>query len=419
MIILPSHKRIQRRVGITLFSGGMLIACYNLLRLVEYNKPFFLSDVNVINAILIAIISCLVLLISLIDSPVIRLIQVLLFGAGGLIGIFINDIPYNMDSLVWIVVSIILAIQYSFFEKRFILKIAICVTITIIMGMIGSLIRSGFDILSVLAGLTVMVMFIMILWIAFHEVLTDHINKARELELRHQKNSIFIRFGKNVAGLVHNIRNMLTMLVGIESIAGHVKDAEKLEELTERKQYVFTRMSDAISRILNVVKARQDSSLRIVDLNELVTGIIDFFRTDLDFKNNVRTELDLYSKNLTVEAQPLELCEIIENLVKNSWEAMAEKQDNTENIIKIKTFKNGAPRLSITDNGSGIAGLTECRNKECSKFFKIGQTSKEQGTGLGVPFVLEAVKSNGWDITFKSQAKKGTMVTLLFTANKK
>jgi signal transduction histidine kinase len=133
----------------------------------------------------------------------------------------------------------------------------------------------------------------------------------------------------------------------------------------------------------------------------------------LDFKDGVRVEMKTCDGKLYVEAQPLELCEVVENIVKNSWESMKGRGAG-EPTIEITSFRTPVSGFSIRDTGCGIPGLTSCRNEECEKHFQIGRTVKENGTGLGMPFVIEAIRSNGWSIEIESIEGKGTVTTILF-----
>ena len=258
-----------------------------------------------------------------------------------------------------------------------------------------------------LAGVVFIGFFLLLLWIAFAETLKTYIDRTKELELERRKDSVFVRFGRNTAGLVHNLRNMLTVAYGFNDLIGKEVESDYVKNLVEREHAAFDRMSGTIARTLAIVKAKQETSTKPVDLNELVAGLMDFLSTDLKFKHDVQPKLKLTDSKLIVSVQPLELCEVIENLIRNSWEAMSSKERETPNVIEIETFAAPTIGFIVRDNGPGFPGLTSCANEECRRYFRIGQTTKEHGTGLGVAFVLEAAQSNGWDIEIASNPGGG------------
>jgi signal transduction histidine kinase len=266
---------------------------------------------------------------------------------------------------------------------------------------------------SSIADMAGVVCYLTLLWIAFAEPLRELAGRARDLELEQRKDSVFVRFGRNVAGMVHNLRNLLTILYGLNSLLKQAANVEEARELAVRQRAAFDRMTKMIERILAVVKAKQDTSVRSVDLNELLSGIVDFFCTDLDFKHGVQVQLALCEQRPVVQAQPLELCEVMENLIRNSWESMAHRRDGVGNRIGIETFAGDAVGFAVSDNGPGIPGLDRCEDDDCRRRFQVGRTTKEKGTGLGIPFILEAARSNGWHVRIESPAGKGTCTTIV------
>jgi two-component system sporulation sensor kinase A len=256
--------------------------------------------------------------------------------------------------------------------------------------------------------------YFVLLWIAFSDILKDLADRASDLELERRKDSVFVRFGRNVAGLVHNLSNMLSVLYSLNALMRQRVLSADMAEFVARQQSAFDRMTGTLERILAVVRAKQDTSICAVDLNTLLAGVVEYYRTDFDFKNTIRVDMKPCEGKLVVEAQPLELCEVVENLVKNSWESMKGRNGGRMNVIEISSFSGPLPGFRIRDNGCGIPGLGSCRDDELRRHFHVGQTTKEKGTGLGIPFILEAAKSNGWSIRMESTVGQGTVTEIVF-----
>jgi signal transduction histidine kinase len=420
MTILPVHFKMQKRIGYVLFGASIVIALLNVGLLVGNPEPEYLSwiglNVRVFNAIVDTVIGVIVLSLSLIDHPVVRMLQVAAFAGAGLVFNLTNE-PWETAGVALIVYAIILAIQYSFFERRFTLKMVIALAIIFGARVIRTMAFGKIDFLGSLGMVTAIAAFFLLLWIAFSDVLKELADKANDLELEQRKDSVFVRFGRNVAGLVHNLSNMLSVLYSINALMRQRALSADMAEFVARQQNAFDRMTGTLERILAVVRAKQDTSICAVDLNVLLSGVVEYYRTDFDFKNSIRVDMKPCEGKLIVEAQPLELCEVVENLIKNSWESMKGGNVDGPKIIEIKSFRQPAPGFSIRDHGCGIPGLENCRDDECRRHFHVGRTTKEKGTGLGVPFILEAVKSNGWSISMESELARGTETTIFFGKN--
>jgi signal transduction histidine kinase len=410
----PHHLKIQRRLGWVILVAGIALAAANIVDAIGNRELFERPDDRIFNALWVIAPAAALFLLSRIKHTSARYAQVMFFGLIGFFAMSINE-PSNMTGMAFIIYAIFLAIQYGFLERHFVRKLTAIVLFTILMNATFMLFKGQVDLVGILASAVFIVFYLLLLWIAFAETLQTYIDRTKELELERRKDSVFVRFGKNTAGLVHNLRNMLSVAYGFNDLVRNEEASDHIKDLVSRERAAYDRMSGTITRTLAVVKAKQDTSTKPIDLNELAAGLVDFLNTDLQLKHNVKLKLNLSTKELVVSVQPLELCEVIENIIRNSWEAMANYENHQLKVIEISTFEDTAPGLIIRDNGPGIPGFESCENDECRRFFTIGKTTKEGGTGLGIPFVLEAAKSNGWEIAISSLEAGGVETRMVFT----
>jgi signal transduction histidine kinase len=419
--ISPAHFKIQKRIGWLIFSGMIVFALLNLERLLESSPKTIQAgtglEEHVFNAIVLVSFGLIMLIFSRIDHPVLRMLQVAAFMALGVLASATNK-PWDPTSMVLFVYAIVLSIQYSFFERRFVLKTVIALVFIFGVGVVRTMMSGKIDLMGSFTAVMEAVVLLLLLWIAFAEVIKEYIEKAKALELERRKDSVFVKFGQNVAGLVHNLSNMLSVLYSLNALMSQRAKTTDISDLISRQQAAFDRMTKTVERILAVVRAKQDTAVGAVELNSLLAGIIDYFRNDADFNEGVHVDMKTCEGTLYVEAQPLELCEVVENLIKNSWESMKGRSGIGENVIEIASFHAPVKGFSVRDTGCGIPGLSRCQDDECRKHFQIGHTVKEKGTGLGMPFVIEAVRSNGWSIRIESKEDQGTLTTILFDGSR-
>jgi PAS domain S-box-containing protein len=120
----------------------------------------------------------------------------------------------------------------------------------------------------------------------------------------------------------------------------------------------------------------QHQSLRI---NKVVQDVLKLIRTDL-ISQNVSVDTELARNLPTVTGDPVQLQQVLVNLVVNACDAMA-FCDTRERRLRIRTgIKNGAGAVivSVTDRGSGI------QEKVVEQIFEPFFTTKTKGMGLGL-----------------------------------
>jgi signal transduction histidine kinase len=105
--------------------------------------------------------------------------------------------------------------------------------------------------------------------------------------------------------------------------------------------------------------------------------------------------------------QRTHLEEVLVNLLKNARDAMNDKG----NIwINIQYGEGYSVVFKIRDDGPGIAP------EHHEKIFEAYFSTKEHGTGLGMPIVKNCVEMYGGKIQFESSLRTGTEFTIRFPA---
>ena len=152
----------------------------------------------------------------------------------------------------------------------------------------------------------------------------------------------------------------------------------------------------------------QQHSLRI---NKVVRDVLKLIRTDFIGQNvSVDTEL---ARNLpTVTGDPVQLQQVLVNLVVNACDAMADC-DIPERELRIRTgIENGggAVIVSVTDCGGGI------QVKEVEQIFEPFFTTKAKGMGLGLSVCRTIIAAHRGKLWATNNAERGA--TFHFTLPK-
>lgn len=125
-------------------------------------------------------------------------------------------------------------------------------------------------------------------------------------------------------------------------------------------------------------------------LIEEMLGLLNFERR----QHRVEVRLRLAAEPTIVMIDPLEIQQVMVNLVKNAIEAMADKPDGERCLeIESRIRDGGAVEVSVSDRGPGVA------RKNLTQIFDAFYTTKRNGVGLGLAVCRSIVESHGSRLT--------------------
>jgi PAS domain S-box-containing protein len=170
------------------------------------------------------------------------------------------------------------------------------------------------------------------------------------------------------------------------------------------------RASDVVRGIRGMVKKEQVER-RSVNLNEVVMDAVRMVSGDALLRScQVETSLD--SNLRTVEADPVQLQQVVLNLVINAFDAMRDTPISTRKVV-IATQSNGggAVCVSVRDCGAGIS--VEMQNRLFDPFF----TTKNEGLGMGLAIARSILESHGGTIAGKNADDGGARFEFVLPVN--
>ena len=218
--------------------------------------------------------------------------------------------------------------------------------------------------------------------------------KQRRDELSHLSRVALI--GEMSASIAHELNQPLA---GIASNAGAGQrfidrgnvDLQEIRELLTDIGADARRASDVVRGIRGMIKKEQMGRQRI-NLNDIVTNVVHILSSDAllhwcELKTSLDTNLPM------VEADPIQIQQVLINLVVNAFEAMPETPVSTREV-EINTQQNadGAVRVSVRDYGVGIS--PETRSRLFEQFF----TTKAEGLGMGLAIARSIVEAHAGTI---------------------
>jgi C4-dicarboxylate-specific signal transduction histidine kinase len=207
------------------------------------------------------------------------------------------------------------------------------------------------------------------------------------------------------ASLAHELNQPLSAIIsnanaGMQYIERGKDDRATLRDILYDVESDAHRAHDIIQNVRNTIK-KGDPARRRIDLNELVTNVAHVVRADaVGYSCEVETSL---AKDLpTIEGDPVQIQQVLVNLVSNALDAMRQTPTGRRKV-EISTAGNGQGevRLTVRDHGTGIP--MEMRGRLFDQFF----TTKEHGLGMGLAIVRSIVEAHGGKIEAENVADGG------------
>ncbi len=163
------------------------------------------------------------------------------------------------------------------------------------------------------------------------------------------KNELYMIYGKNIIGAIHNIKNKLTP---IYLLLNEVKDDKnidlELKKFTEEQLSNSNGIIDLLNELLYLVKIEKEKSIEDININYLILSMYELFKINLDFKNNVNFKIVKIGKDLIIKINSFELMQIIEMIIRDAWNNVKNIRTEKEIIITINSVDK---YLLIENNG--------------------------------------------------------------------
>ncbi|HEB09755.1 MAG TPA: PAS domain S-box protein, partial [Spirochaetales bacterium] len=238
---------------------------------------------------------------------------------------------------------------------------------------------------------------------------TEQVRLEEQLKQAQKLESV----GRLAGGMAHDFNNLLTTILGYselismdqglnDSVAEGIKDIRKSAE----RGALLIRQLLAFSR-------KQIMQPKRINLNELITDLEKMLKRLIEENIDLISKLEPELKQ--IEADPVQIEQVIMNLAVNSRDAMPEGGKltiETVNVYLDEGYCGVHPEvqpghyvlLAVSDNGHGMA--EEIRDHIFDPFFTTKEVGK--GTGLGLSTVYGIVKQSGGYIWVYSEPDKGT-----------
>ena len=209
--------------------------------------------------------------------------------------------------------------------------------------------------------------------------------------------------GELAASIAHEIRNPMTTLKGFVQLL-------KLSATDDAMKYLaviddeVARMESILSEMLVLSKPAMNKKTTF-SLEVLVADMIQVVYPKALMEGITILNKDNVLQDTLMVGDTDKIKQVLLNLFKNAFEAMAPGGVLTTSITE---DQNGQLVLLVSDTGKGM------NKNQLTQVFMPFFSSKLEGTGLGLPFVLKTVEEHGGAISVESELDKGTTFIVTF-----
>lgn len=241
--------------------------------------------------------------------------------------------------------------------------------------------------------------------------------EQRKLEAQFRQAQKMESVGRLAGGVAHDYNNMLAVILGYADLAlCDVTPSEPLHDYLQEIRAAATRSTEVTRQLLAFAR-KQEIAPRVIDLNEVVGGMLKMLR------RLIGEDIDLIWRPMTdlkpVLMDPTQLDQILANLCVNARDAIngnGKVSLETRGIIFDEDYcadhvgfvPGEFILLAVSDDGCGMDKETQ------AKAFEPFFTTKGVGvgTGLGMSTVYGIVKQNNGFLNVYSEPGKGTTVKI-------
>lgn len=239
--------------------------------------------------------------------------------------------------------------------------------------------------------------------------------RQREEEARQQRERLvhvsrLSTLGELAAGIAHEINQPLTAIAAYANACQRLlvqggSDPGELQTTLDKISTQAQRAGQVIKRLRGMIR-RRESRREPCELNRLVQDTLVLAEADARL-HAIRITTVLAAQPLLVVVDPIQIQQVLLNLIRNGIDAMLEAAvDSGEIVVQTRLHDTDDAEVRVCDQGVGIP--TELRSQLFRPFF----TTKTQGIGLGLSISRSIITSHGGRLFCEPNPERG--VTMAF-----
>src|SRR3990172_6445544 len=209
--------------------------------------------------------------------------------------------------------------------------------------------------------------------------------------------------GELAARLAHDLRNPLIVIrMALFLIQNKYGEDSEINQDVKRINLAMQRMSNQIESVMNFVSTKP-LRMEKISISKILKSVIK----NSDIPDSIKISFPINDVTLDCDSDQLEV--VFENLFQNARQAM--KDVGTLNIRIMED--HDLVKIEVEDSGPGIP------DEILPKIFDPLFTTKQEGTGLGLPSCKNIIEQHKGTINVKTKVGKGTTFIVELPINNK
>jgi two-component system sensor kinase FixL len=199
--------------------------------------------------------------------------------------------------------------------------------------------------------------------------------------------------GEVASTLAHELNQPLSAVLGyvdgcrVLLETGRLEAVDTVLNALEQTHAQALRAGEIVRRLRQYVVKGQ-SERRLCDLNALVGEAKDLVLVGTE-RRGIRITLDFTPDLPPILADPIQIQQVVVNLLRNAVEAMEQGSSRRELTIRTVTADDGGAAAAIIDTGPGLTADV------ARELFNPFVTTKPTGMGLGLPICRSIIQEHG------------------------
>jgi PAS domain S-box-containing protein len=242
--------------------------------------------------------------------------------------------------------------------------------------------------------------------------------KRAEDELRQAQEDLarvtrVVAMGELASAIAHEVNQPLTAIVTngnfcLRRLDGATWKPDELRAAIEEIVNDGTRASAVISRIRGLLM-KESPNRTEVDINQIIQDVNILLRNEFT-RNRVSLRIELESDLPRVPGDPVQLQQVLINLIMNAIEATSSSTNGTPRILIRSARNRDGVLVQVQDSGPGIEPAL------VSRIFEPFFTTKPKGIGMGLSISYSIIESHGGQLSLES-ASQGALFQFTLPAN--
>lgn len=255
-----------------------------------------------------------------------------------------------------------------------------------------------------LSAVLVLLLFSVLLALAYRAFITPLQNRLDANSALLQRQEKLASLGALATGVAHEIRNPLAAikfrLFSLkESLASGAADTEDLEIIGDE----INRLERIVQDFLRFARPSEPQFVR-VSARQLIQEVQGLLRGQFE-KQFVQLTVEPF-EDVWLRADKEQLKQVLINLAQNAADSIPAHGTVTlrakSGVARLATGHQPVSILEVTDTGPGIPPNVE------SRLFDPFFSTKQGGTGLGLPIAARIIEKHGGYIQYQTQRNRGT-----------